>query len=373
MSGGRTEAPTSVAIATRESARLAAAEAIEAVAMTLLINAYSTLAAPPAPEFARAPANRRDRSDPELVPHLQGFVGYVLGTVEQGMDARTFAVIRHLQRVQTHYSFEVEDDAFDALTAWGQAANAICFLPDGSVRDAAGNVLVSRGEPPVETDATLPYPADARARKARSEQALHALGAPPPAHLPPVLGEGEVRLRGDDEAARRMLALCAVAVRAESLHTQPLSAQEIAAKLGPGVAALTPVERAFIDQASPDQETWADQGWRYESAALLQWALGLRDTLPEPTETCDAADVARVAIDHADEARIAQARLRPVAELLDALDAIYRRHWLVRQARLDEAEPPIGLHPSVVYERHYALNWLLRFDEQDWDEVGTPT
>ncbi|WP_363799614.1 DUF4272 domain-containing protein [Lysobacter firmicutimachus] len=341
--------------------------------MTLLINAYSTLAAPPPPEFARAPANRRDRSDPELVPHLQGFVGYVLGTVEQGMDARTFAVIRHLQRVQTHYSFEVEDDAFDALTAWGQAANAICFLPDGSVRDAAGNVLVSRGEPPVEADAALPYPADARERKARSERALRALGAQPPAHLPPVLGEGEVRLRGSEESMRRMLALCAVAVRAESLHSQPLSTQEIAAKLGPGVAALSPAERDFIDAQAPDEEAWADQGWRYESAALLQWALGLREALPEPTATCDAADVARVAIAEADEARIAQARLRPTAELLDALDAIYRRHWLVRQARLDEREPPIGLHPSVVYERHYALNWLLRFDEQDWDEVGTPT
>ena len=66
-------------------------------------------------------------------------------------------------------------------------------------------------------------------------------------------------------------------------------------------------------------------------------------------------------------------RLRPLPELLDALDSVYRRHWLVRQARLDDQPAPIGLHPSVVYERHYALNWLLRFDEQDWDEVGTPT
>lgn len=341
--------------------------------MALLINAYSTLAAPPAPDFLKAPPAYRDRSDAELVPHLQGFVGYVLGTVAEGMDARTFAVIRHLQRVQSHYSFEVEDGAFEALASWAQAANAVCFLPDGSVRDPAGQVLVSQGEPTVDADSALPYPADARERKARSEAELQALGANVPAHLPPVLGAGEVRLRTPEETMRRMLALTAVAVRAESLGSDPLSTQEIALKLGPGVAALTPAERAFIDAEKPDEETWANHGWRYESAALLQWALGLTEALPPPTAICDAGEVALTAIEHADEAHIAAARLRPVAELLDALDAVYRRHWLVRQARLDEKAPPADLHPSIVYERHYALNWLLRFDEQEWDEVGTPT
>lgn len=340
--------------------------------MSLLINAYSTLASPPEPQFLREPPARRDRSDPELVPHLQGFVGYVLGTVE-GMDARTFGVLRHLQRVQTHYSFEVDDHDFDALAAWGEAANVLCFLPDGSVRDAAGNVLASQGDPAVEADATLPYPPDARERKARSEAELERLGAHSPAHLPPVLGAGEVRLRTPEETMRRMLALCAVAVRAESLSSEPLSLRDIATKLGAGVAALTPAERGFIEHDAPDEETWANHGWRYESAALLQWALGLSDALPPPTAICDAGQIARIAIDHADEARIAQANLRPLPELLDALDGLYRRHWLVRQARLDEREAPIDLHPSVVYERHYALNWLLRFDEQDWDEVGTPT
>ncbi|SDY99979.1 protein of unknown function [Lysobacter sp. yr284] len=341
--------------------------------MPLLINAYSTLASPPPPAFLAQPPARRDRSDPELVPHLQGFVGYVMSTVEDGMDARTFGVLRHLQRVQTQFWFEVDERDFDALAAWGEAANVLCFLPDGSVRDAAGNVLASRGEPPVEADAALPYPPDARERKRRSEAELQQLGAAPPAHLPPVLGAGEVRLREAGETMRRMLALCAVAVRAESLSSQPLSVEEIRAKLGPGVAELSPAERAFVAADKPDEESWANQGWRYESAALLQWALGLSEALPAPTAICDAGRVARIAIDHADDDAIARARLRPLPELLDALDATYRRHWLVRQARLDDKPAPAGLHPSVVYERHYALNWLLRFDEQDWDEVGTPT
>ena len=29
--------------------------------------------------------------------------------------------------------------------------------------------------------------------------------------------------------------------------------------------------------------------------------------------------------------------------------------------------------PSVVYERHYALNWLIGYCDQSWDEVTTDT
>ncbi|HDS1213045.1 TPA: DUF4272 domain-containing protein [Shewanella algae] len=28
---------------------------------------------------------------------------------------------------------------------------------------------------------------------------------------------------------------------------------------------------------------------------------------------------------------------------------------------------------GVVLERHYALNWLIGFENSDWDEVDTPT
>ena len=58
---------------------------------------------------------------------------------------------------------------------------------------------------------------------------------------------------------------------------------------------------------------------------------------------------------------------------LDALDLHYRAHWAVRQAQMEQADPPGGLIPGVVLERHYALNWLVRFEDAPWDEVDTPT
>jgi hypothetical protein len=47
--------------------------------------------------------------------------------------------------------------------------------------------------------------------------------------------------------------------------------------------------------------------------------------------------------------------------------------WATTEARIKGAAPPAGLEPSVVLERHYALNWLTRFEDEDWDDVETPT
>jgi len=69
---------------------------------------------------------------------------------------------------------------------------------------------------------------------------------------------------------------------------------------------------------------------------------------------------------------IDEGRPRPAGEILDALDLHYRLHWAVRQARLDKREPA-GLDGGVILERHHALNWLVRFEESDWDDVDTPT
>ncbi|ATS65984.1 DUF4272 domain-containing protein [Xanthomonas citri pv. fuscans] len=47
--------------------------------------------------------------------------------------------------------------------------------------------------------------------------------------------------------------------------------------------------------------------------------------------------------------------------------------WAVRQAGRSGQPLPAGIVPGVVYERHYALNWLLHFEDAEWDEVETPT
>jgi hypothetical protein len=78
-------------------------------------------------------------------------------------------------------------------------------------------------------------------------------------------------------------------------------------------------------------------------------------------------------LDVSEEELLAHTHLRPTAAVLDALDLHLRLHWAARQARLDGNGGMKGLDPGVVQERHHALNWLVRFEEADWDDVDTPT
>jgi hypothetical protein len=107
----------------------------------------------------------------------------------------------------------VEDDVLDDFVQWAWEANALCFLPDGTVPDPAGRTLVDPGGQPADAKAEVPYPRDARDRKACTDQKLGALGINVPATLPPVIGAGEVELRSAADVAQRCLALFVVAVR----------------------------------------------------------------------------------------------------------------------------------------------------------------
>jgi hypothetical protein len=66
-------------------------------------------------------------------------------------------------------------------------------------------------------------------------------------------------------------------------------------------------------------------------------------------------------------------KLRSKSEILDASDLFYRLHWATTQAQLDGQPPPGGLDPEVVFEWHYAINWITKYDDLDWDKVTIDT
>jgi hypothetical protein len=69
---------------------------------------------------------------------------------------------------------------------------------------------------------------------------------------------------------------------------------------------------------------------------------------------------------------LSQAVARP-SEQLDATEGeVYHEHWRVRDAQLFGRPMPPELDPDIVYERRYALSWVVGFGE-DWDDVPTDT
>ncbi|UFP93923.1 DUF4272 domain-containing protein [Gloeobacter morelensis] len=208
----------------------------------------------------------------------------------------------------------------------------------------------------------------AQARKTRSEQLLHRRGIAVDAELPPLPDEQTVRLRPAWEVAERALALFAVAARAEGLDQA--AAIQFLEERSLWMAA-TREEQTFLLDPEPDEQDRLQFVWRYESLWVLLWALGHLENLGWPGVICDIERVTLIAWRTPVEAFVEMAALRPAGEILDAADLTYRCHWAAVDARLRGEDPPGDLDASIVYERHYALNWLTCHLEQEWDDVST--
>ncbi len=219
------------------------------------MNLYATVRELPALAFPHQLNNRRDRTDPELVPHLHGFIGFVMKGGDRPMTASLFHVIQHIERVQNHLSVEVEEDALDAMATWAIEANAVLFLPDGTVRDPVGRMLVDPETGAADEEAQVPFPGDAVDRKLRFDKEIAAAGIPVAPGLPPIVGVNEVMLRSPTDVLHRACALLACAIRAEGLNSgDALSVDRLREHLPEAFVALSPSERAFLSTDAPEHQ-----------------------------------------------------------------------------------------------------------------------
>jgi hypothetical protein len=215
---------------------------------------------------------------------------------------------------------------------------------------------------------------DQQARRAQSEAYCKAHGVPiygdPNALF--VNSEAETTLRTKDQVVDRALALCFIGLKSEGLAAERLAEIDKAYHITP---CFTPVEQAYVTALHPTDQQGLDAHWRYESLHVLLWALGYVDALtyPDPDAGCDVAhDVAIIHDLSATEFRT-RAKLRSKKEILDQADLILRLGWACDEARLTQKPAPGNLSTDIVVERHHSLNWLIRYENQDWDDVSTDT
>ncbi|TPQ45856.1 DUF4272 domain-containing protein [Prosthecomicrobium hirschii] len=218
------------------------------------------------------------------------------------------------------------------------------------------------GEDPAELGFT---PAQI-ARKSNTEARLRAQGVTINRGLPFTEDESEVERRPSTEVLDRILALSAVSWKAlgrEGLgaFVETFSVRE----------KLSPREAAYFDDPSPSERDKIQFSWRCEAAQELLWALGVdtgRSAWPASQTHPPAVFSAAI-----DAARRLLPEPRPLPEVLDALDLIYRCHWAVRNEQVAGNTEIADLDGSVIMERHHALNWLVRYSDDDWDDVPTDT
>ena len=222
-----------------------------------------------------------------------------------------------------------------------------------------------------EIEALMADPSEEQlARRARSVAQLKAQGIPVLDSLPVIADEALALRRTDHEVAERALALMIVAVKGETGDQDLI--ETIIAQYG-AQDYFTPAERALIEDPNPPEQVRVQMTWRYEGVYVLLWALGFYDELGPPDQIVDAGELGVLFSSLGTDELMARAQLRQQAELLDMADLVYRMDWAVVDARVNGRPAPAGIDPGIIYERHYALNWLYGYAGLGWDDMRTDT
>lgn len=304
----------------------------------------------------------------DIPAHIAGFLAYLPHLRQHHTDDEMAELADRLRNTRqvlgcvVEPGFDAEDDCRRLIDAVARECDGLIFL-DSSVFDTeTGEKWLNPELQRLETEVAM-------VRKRRSEALLQQEGVPYLEHLPRIETEVTMRRRTVEEVAWRAMAVGLAAVKGEGLE-QPRVLDVLARyHLDPH---LTAAERRFLLDANPSEQDRTDFTWKYECCWVLLWALGYVEHLGRPDHLCDVPSAVRMMVDRTPQQFIADARRREASQIFDAADLAFRYHWAVTEARLKQTPPPAGLEPGVVYERHYALNWLIGYAD-DWDHVSTNT
>lgn len=182
-----------------------------------------------------------------------------------------------------------------------------------------------------------------------------------------VSGYGAVRT--GEETMRR--AMCLFAVSYAAIHNAVDKSVDLL-RAWDLEGSLTPIERGFLTTDPMPAKQRVALSWRCEAMVPLMWATGLFEMMPEPTDTFDFEYLSEFWLT-VPAGYWKDVEIRPEAEIISATDHIRDLHWRLRDAELHHRPPPPGIDQGVVIERHHALNWLCRYEDDDWDDVATDT
>ena len=134
-------------------------------------------------------------------------------------------------------------------------------------------------------------------------------------------------------------------------------------------------EQRFFESTAPTEQQFVNATWRIETLHLLLWSLNTVETDASLSEMCSVEDVQAVFDFFLSDSGnfIKSSELRLVDEIDSYNEQIYQAHWKVRDAQINGKAIPDKLMPSVIKERHYAINWLTGYCGQEWDDVSADT
>lgn len=335
-------------------------------------------------------------SDDPLCQNLSGMYNFV-----RSLPAKnTYVRDQLLQKIETLNSEcsviqeggEIKDLALLILAiaanmnavVFAQPDTAISKVPEQHFLDSKLNLIIDMqgncgidGLPVTGTDGYfrdhfVALTKDQEERKARSEKILEEFGVKINRHLPCVESEEDTTIRSATEIAQRVVILDRLAqVAFGNLAPKEAFDMLFAHQLWD---LTTPMEKAFL--VDPTEDDKFRMSWRVECIWMLMWALGAAEEIGSPAEpaSLDNLDATAYPVPGRDPNEFIGAAkvMRSKAEILDVSDLYYRLDWARADAHLAGRKAP-NLDGSVVYERHYAVNWLTNYMDQEWDDITCDT
>jgi len=210
-------------------------------------------------------------------------------------------------------------------------------------------------------------------RKAKNEEILERENIKINKHLPCVESERETTIRSAKEIAERVSVLAVTNLVAfNSISSEEAVDYLQNYKLWESV---TEGEKEFL--ANPTEDKKMYETWKCEGIWTLMWALKKVDAIDFPNEFCDLGNISseNYPVGHDKnplEFINAVHEVRSKKEILDAADLYYRYNWACVDERINGRQIE-NINPGIVYERQYALNWLIHYMDQDWDNVTCDT
>lgn len=243
--------------------------------------------------------------------------------------------------------------------------------PDGRIiLDADGNSKVRSYLPPLEERGETEEregkacSREALERRRRNVMQLRRRRIYTPLSVPVIETEREAKRRTKHQICGRAAALLAVSLYSECLLREGMRPSEAGAFMKDMVKSLraeeffSPSEKAYLKDSCPDKKQQLQFLWQYEKLYVLEWALGLFETLEWPKLLCSEEDcVTKLREFHSLEELERKARLRTEKELLDAADLYRRLHWACQDAAANDYPLPEKILAEAVDERLKGLFW----------------
>ncbi|SHL95477.1 DUF4272 domain-containing protein [Flavobacterium chilense] len=214
---------------------------------------------------------------------------------------------------------------------------------------------------------------DQKQRKDNSEKILEKGNIKINKHLPCIESENETTIRTPKEIAERVSVLAVTNLVAfNSISSEEAIDYLQNYKLWDFT---TEGEKEFL--ANPTDDKKAYESWKCEGIWTLMWALNKVEKLDFPNEFCNLENI------NSEDYPVGKDKdpfdfinsivsSRSKSEILDANDLYYRYNWACVDERINGRQIE-EINPGIVYERQYALNWLINYMEQDWDSISCDT